>query len=95
MQISKKVGFRYFHINSISQMKTTLFIIVIITEKQDDLNVFIAKGNYKVYFLQSSITLKITTEKSPALFWRETMPKGKIDVWRVQPLWFSTFPFGG
>lgn len=49
-------------------MKTTLFIIAIIMEKQDDLNVFIAKGNYKVYFLQSSIILQITTEKSPALF---------------------------
>lgn len=68
MQISKKVGFGCFHINSISQMKTTLFIIAIIMEKQDDLNVFIAKGNYKVYFLQSSIILQITTEKSPALF---------------------------
>lgn len=79
-QICKKVSLRFFQIKSSSQTKTTLFIIVIITETKDELNVFSAKGNNKVYFLQSSIILQTTTEKDPCPFCRESMLKGKTDA---------------
>lgn len=54
--------------------------MVIITEKQDDLNAILAKGNNNIYFLQSSIILQITTDKAPGLFCRENMLKGKTDA---------------
>lgn len=79
-QICKKAGLRFFQIKSSSQTKTTLLIMVIITETQDELNVFSAKGNNKVFFLQSSIILQTTTKKAPCLFYRESMLKGKIDA---------------
>jgi len=80
MQFSKKPGFSCFQTKSSSQMKTTLLIIAIITEKQDELNVSLAKGSNKIYFLQNCVILKITTEKAPGLFCRESMLKGKIDA---------------
>lgn len=80
MQISTKANFRYFQIKSSSQIKTILFIIAAITEKHHELNMFLAKWNNKVYFLESSITFQITTEKGLGLFCRERMLKHKTDL---------------
>lgn len=64
----------------ISWIKIILFIIVNITKNKDELNVFHAKGNTKVYFLHSSIILLKTNEKNPGLFCRESYIKEEMDT---------------